>query len=93
MKTYRDDDGARRCVECSAYVAESAESCRRCTRKAERELEAERAEERRSAAFQGNGQTGYRRAVLARYVARVLELEGLARLEFFEAHPVARIFD
>jgi hypothetical protein len=92
FKTYRDDEGARRCYECSAYAAESAESCRRCTRKAERELEAEAAAQRREIAFQAREGSDWREGHLRRYVARVLELHGAERLEFFEAHPVAKIF-
>ena len=49
-------------------------------------------ERRATVSTNGSSAVAWRRNQLQRYVARVLELDGLERLEFFEAHPIASIF-
>lgn len=92
MRSYRDNAGRRRCLECDAFLSKSARRCRRCDGKREREIEAERAAQEQLEAVQSYQPSMWRRRRLESYVQRVLELRGGRRLEFFERNPVGDIF-
>lgn len=99
MKTYNDDDGRRRCIECDGYVAKRARRCTRCDNReadakqrqadeAERQAEAERKRAESAAA------TSWRRNRLRRYVAGVLATKSgsAERQEYFARHPLSGLF-
>ena len=92
MEAYIDENGRRRCCDCTAFLKSGVRTCGRCKTKAEKAEQKAADAKRRAMAFRDKGAGRWRKARLARYVHTVLSLSGAEREEYFTQHPVSDIF-
>ena len=92
MKAYTDDDGRRRCGDCTAFLKAGVRTCQRCKARAEKAEKKAADEKRRINAFRDRGGGQWRKGRLSRYVKHVLATSGAERKEFFARYPVSDVF-